>query len=1017
MKKGFYVTILLCFGFLLMGGSNIFAGTVSLYVNDHNGALLSGVNVYYNDYSNHYVLLGNTTSNNPVVTTLSGGPYNFKAVKNHTEQIINHEVSGTVTFQTSEFLVHVENSDNQDFEGIAVAFNDYSNHYLSMGNTDSDGEASIELFSGTRKFRATKDHTTATGETTDAIEFQTSEFSVHVKKSNNDDFEGIAVAFNDYSNHYLSMGATDSDGLATIELFDGTRKFRATKDHTTATGETTDAIEFQTSEFSVHVKKSNNDDFEGIAVAFNDYSNHYLSMGNTNEFGYAYIELFDGTRKFRATKNHTYATGQTTSTIEFQTSSAVGFVKDCDSDDPIPGIQVAFNDYSNHWLNFGPSDVDGKAYIELFAGDYDLRAATNHTSQVMPISLSGTSTMVEFNPTRLCFSYSGTVKYNDYSNHWMTITCGTYLFPGTYLFKFGDVQTNLTVSGCYLSGGIAKLVDEAGNPLANYPSDYPGETRNLQYKYRCGGSWAASTSFQTDANGFFVYTIGCGSWDNKITVTLNQTTKEQDVTVNSTFQAAKVNANLKSCTGPITNSPGGSVDQGGGYWYHHGNTGPSGTVSLYTFPISSIKPRMSYSHNSQTLYPTITAGTNEVDYQTTKVTFNFPGDIKSNKGGSWWMFSKPSMDLLPGSYPFYFKTGSSWTGPITVNVSGCEIGGWPTLIHFEESDGTPIEGDKAWYKDYYIPGGEQYAGMSDANGNIFLLIPDGNHHGKIDYFKGEDKTYDEYKNNYDISVNPVVTFKTIKVTVKLQDHDQDGTTDDLSGNEAYDLYVDAYAGSRQHFGSGTTTGYQETMELLPSTYKYNFEMRYEGVKEFINNVQITTANNTVTFSTGKVHDGTGTVVKYDSYSQSPHNIPFTNDVDFLTNHYELKFIDASNHIVFQGFVHAGATLNDDGTYSSQQFANDEFTIVAPEEFKLYLNYPNPFNPTTTLKFTVKEANPTTLKVYNTLGQEIATLFNGTAEPGKFYQFQFDASNLGSGMYIYQLKSGDNVSVKQMMLTK
>ena len=299
MKKGFYVTILLSLVlFLTIGASTLTAADVNLEVRDSNNNLLSGVNVYYNDYSNHYVLLGNTTSNNPVVTTLSGGPYNFKAVKNHTEQIINHEVSGTVTFQTSEFLVHVENSDNQDFEGIAVAFNDYSNHYLSMGNTDSDGEASIELFSGTRKFRATKDHTTATGETTDAIEFQTSEFSVHVKKSNNDDFEGIAVAFN-------------------------------------------------------------------------DYSNHYLSMGNTNEFGYAYIELFDGTRKFRATKNHTYATGQTTSTIEFQTSSAVGFVKDCDSDDPIPGIQVAFNDYSNHWLNFGPSDVDGKAYIELFAGDYD----------------------------------------------------------------------------------------------------------------------------------------------------------------------------------------------------------------------------------------------------------------------------------------------------------------------------------------------------------------------------------------------------------------------------------------------------------------------------------------------------------------------------------------------------------------------------------------------------------------------------------------------------------------------
>ena len=154
--------------------------------------------------------------------------------------------------------------------------------------------------------------------------------------------------------------------------------------------------------------------------------------------------------------------------------------------------------------------------------------------------------------------------------------------------------------------GSLTLVDEAGNPLANYPADYPAETRNLKYKYRCGGDWAPEMSFQTDPNGEFPYNADCsaysGQWDNKITVTLNQTSVEQDVTVKSTFQAAKVNANLKSCTGPITDVPGGAVDQGGGYWYHHGDTGPAGTVSFYTFP-GSIKVRMGYNHNNEERVP------------------------------------------------------------------------------------------------------------------------------------------------------------------------------------------------------------------------------------------------------------------------------------------------------------------------------------------------------------------------------------------------------------------------------
>ena len=222
------------------------------------------------------------------------------------------------------------------------------------------------------------------------------------------------------------------------------------------------------------------------------------------------------------------------------------------------------------------------------------------------------------------------------------------------------------------------LVDDAGNPLAEYPSDYPAEQRNLTYKYRYGGTWALEVPFQTDAEGKFVVNIDpahVDKWDKKVTVRLNQTSKEQDVTVNPVFQAARVNVNLKTCDGPIADVPGGAVHQSGGYWHKHGDTGPSGTVTFYTFP-GSIKVRMTYNCASQTIDSiVIVAGTNEVGFLTTAVTLIHDDDIRSNTGGvcGWWIFSKPTMNLLPGEYDFWFKKDGKWGDPITITVSGCEM--------------------------------------------------------------------------------------------------------------------------------------------------------------------------------------------------------------------------------------------------------------------------------------------------------------------------------------------------------
>lgn len=88
----------------------------------------------------------------------------------------------------------------------------------------------------------------------------------------------------------------------------------------------------------------------------------------------------------------------------------------------------------------------------------------------------------------------------------------------------------------------------------------------------------------------------------------------------------------------------------------------------------------------------------------------------------------------------------------------------------------------------------------------------------------------------------------------------------------------------------------------------------------------------------------------------------------------------------------------------------------PDKFFLSQNYPNPFNPTTTIQYGVPAISNVTIKLYNTLGQEVATLVKERHNPGT-YQINFDASQLASGMYIYRIVAGKFTQTKKLMLIK
>jgi len=121
-----------------------------------------------------------------------------------------------------------------------------------------------------------------------------------------------------------------------------------------------------------------------------------------------------------------------------------------------------------------------------------------------------------------------------------------------------------------------------------------------------------------------------------------------------------------------------------------------------------------------------------------------------------------------------------------------------------------------------------------------------------------------------------------------------------------------------------------------------------------------------------------------------------------TVYYRLKQVDLDNAVHYSDAVMSTVT---------------DAPAGAPIVFALSQNYPNPFNPSTEFRFTVAKSGLTTLIVYNALGQEVARMFNGATESGKFYTARLDGTGLASGVYFARLQSGPESQLKRIVLLK
>ena len=212
----------------------------------------------------------------------------------------------------------------------------------------------------------------------------------------------------------------------------------------------------------------------------------------------------------------------------------------------------------------------------------------------------------------------------------------------------------------------------------------------------------------------------------------------------------------------------------------------------------------------------------------------------------------------------------------------------------------------------------------------------------------------------------------------------------------------------------------ESFELNPGSEFYFTDFYYVLDREEADS--LLTEDDIVNFKAELVSEMSGEVVgTFDNITYSREqldkhsNISYQVDCSSLTaGDYYLRLTTSvqGDADYFLGNVqNGGEQLNKKG-YNQINFDGTKLPI----SYNLSQNFPNPFNPATTINFQIPQTGFVALKIYDILGKEVATLVNEQKPQGR-YSVNFDASRLASGVYIYQLRVNDYVSSKKMMLLK
>jgi hypothetical protein len=592
----------------------------------------------------------------------------------------------------------------------------------------------------------------------------------------------------------------------------------------------------------------------GVQVRYGSGSNYTSAwFGTTGGSGTITGNLAPGTYSFQALYNNGHAEQMNVDvsspgpvTVTFNTYKLTLRLEECDTGNGIDGGNARFgagSTYTTSWFPGGAtgSSTTGETEAEFFPGTYTFQMQYGGTAEVKPLNMPASNHKLTWQASKVTLHYSGQISYggSDGDSTWFSKPT-MYLLPGTYKFHFrGGGRYDLTISGCSMEKTVAvlKLTDHNGNPLAG------GTARG---GYATPTVWHVSGS--TDSNGL-LFELRDGPPPSQLSyeMKVNNTAAwdgPQDPTVDSIFefQTRLLTLRLEDCNGnPLD---GGNPRYGHGstyttWWFPGGVTGSSaaGETSAEFFP-GTYSFEMQYQGTADAKVSVVVPDADTtLTWQTTKVTLHYSGQISygGGSGDSQW-FTKPSMELLPGTYKFHFRGG----GRYDLTISGCSMEKTVNVLKLKDHNGNPLAGGKArggygsHYAGWWVPG------LTDADGVLFDLR-DGQH-TTMSYEMGYNNTT-EHKTQ-DVSANSIFDFQTILLTLRLE----------TGGGTPLD-------GGRARYGSGNTyttwwfpggnTGSsaagETEAEVFPGTY--SFEMQYQGTAEAKVGVTIPNANTKLTWQT------------------------------------------------------------------------------------------------------------------------------------------------------------------------
>ena len=195
-----------------------------------------------------------------------------------------------------------------------------------------------------------------------------------------------------------------------------------------------------------------------------------------------------------------------------------------------------------------------------------------------------------------------------------------------------------------------------------------------------------------------------------------------------------------------------------------------------------------------------------------------------------------------------------------------------------------------------------------------------------------------------------------------------------------------------------------------------------GINDSLSAAQVMIDDRFVNYKVQLIDANTGEIIgEYDNVTYNEENIYEYGNISYQVNTQgignrtvRLRLIVDDN---FATGYSMGKIYSDEYVLGKTNVQQINFSGKEPvTSYNLFQNYPNPFNPNTTIKYEIPKDGLVTLKIYDILGAEVATLVNEERSAGR-YEVNFDASSLASGVYIYRLNVNDYANVKKMILLK